>query len=69
MLLESKKFKNVIVWSRDFRIDQYVSWCLAAEDLSLDTIWAKYEDFCKPLPMKLGPDLTYLQASDKAIIL
>ena len=29
-------------------MDQYVSWCLPAEDLSLDVIWAKYEDFCKP---------------------
>ena len=29
-------------------MDQYVSWCLPAEELSLDTIWAKYEDFCKP---------------------
>ena len=29
-------------------MDQYVSQCLSAEDLSLDTIWAKYENFCKP---------------------
>ena len=29
-------------------MDQYVSWCLPTEDLSLDVIWAKYEDFCKP---------------------
>ena len=48
MLPESKKCKKVIAWSRDFGMDQYVSWCLPTEDLSLDTIWAKYEDFCKP---------------------
>ena len=29
-------------------MDQYVSWCLPPEDLSLDVIWAKFEDFCKP---------------------
>ena len=29
-------------------MDQYVSWCLPNEDLSLEVIWSKYEDFCKP---------------------
>ena len=29
-------------------MDQYVFWCLPAEDFCLDTILAKYEDFCKP---------------------
>ena len=29
-------------------MDQYVLWHLHAEDLSLDVIWAKYENFCKP---------------------
>ena len=29
-------------------MDQYVSWCLSTKDLSLDVIWAMYEDFCKP---------------------
>ena len=29
-------------------MDQYVSQCMSAEDLSLDVIWANYEDFCKP---------------------
>ena len=48
MLPESKKCKKVIAWSGDFGMDQYVSWCLPVEDLCWDTIWAKYEDFCKP---------------------
>ena len=47
MLPESKKCNNIIVWSGDFGMDQYVSWCLCTEDLNLDTIWAKYEEFCK----------------------
>ena len=29
-------------------IDQYVSWDLPPEDLSLKVIWKKFEDFCKP---------------------
>ena len=28
-------------------MDEYDSWCLPPEDLSLDVIWAKFEDFCK----------------------
>ena len=48
MLPESKKCKNVIVWGGDFGMDQYMLWCLPKEDLSLDVIWSKYEDFCKP---------------------
>ena len=31
-----------------FGMDQYVSWCLPAEELTLDTIWGKFEEFCKP---------------------
>ena len=30
------------------RMDQYVSWNLPKEDLSLDTIWEHFEEFCKP---------------------
>ena len=48
MLPESKKCKKVMALSGDFGMDQYVPWCLPMEDLWLDTIWAKYEDFCKP---------------------
>ena len=40
--------KKVIAWSGDFGIDQYVSWGLSSEDFNLDTIWGKYEEFCKP---------------------
>ena len=67
MLPESKKCKKVIAWSGDFGMDQYVSWCLPTEDPSLEVIWAKYEDFASHRPIKLGSDLTYWQASDKAI--
>ena len=29
-------------------MDQYVSWCLPAEELNLHTISGKFEEFCKP---------------------
>ena len=29
-------------------MDQYVSWCLAVEELNLDTIWGKFEELYKP---------------------
>ena len=48
MLPESKKCKKVIAWSVDFEMDQYVSQCLAADEVRLDTILSKYEDICKP---------------------
>ena len=47
MLPDSKKCKKVIAWSGDFGMDQYVSWCLPPEDLSLVVIWVTFEDFCK----------------------
>ena len=29
-------------------MDQYVSWNLPEDELSLDTIWDRFEEFCKP---------------------
>ena len=48
MLPEAKKCKKVIVWCGDIGMDQYVSRCFPDEDLSLEVIWSKHEDFCKP---------------------
>ena len=48
MLSERRKCKKVITWSVDFSMDQYVSWSLSTENLILDTIWEKFEEFCKP---------------------
>ena len=33
-LPEQQKCKKVIAWSGDFGMDQYVSWCLSAEELN-----------------------------------
>ena len=47
-LPECQKCKKVVAWSGDFGMDQYVSWSLPKENLSLDTIWECFEEFCKP---------------------
>ena len=46
-LPECQKCKKFIVWSGDFGMDQYVSWWLSKDDMKLDTIWERFEDFCK----------------------
>ena len=47
-LPEQQQCKKVIAWSGDCRIDQYVSWDLSSHELTLETIWGKYEEYCKP---------------------
>ena len=46
-LPECQKCKKVIMWSSDFGMDQYVSWRLSKDHMNLDTIWKRFEDFCK----------------------
>ena len=41
MLMEKRR-------SGDFGIDQYVSWNLTNEELTLDVIWERFEEFHKP---------------------
>ena len=48
MLPEKRQCKKVIAWSGDFGMDQYVSWSLSSEELTLDTIGEKHTEFCKP---------------------
>ena len=48
MLPEERQCKKVVVWSGEFGIDQYVSWNLSTDELTLDTIWERFEEFCKP---------------------
>ena len=43
-----QKCQKVIVWSSDFGMDLYVSWNISKEDLTLDAIWTKFEEFSKP---------------------
>ena len=47
-LPENQQCRKVITWSGDCRRDQYVSWNLSSIELTLETIWGKYEEYCKP---------------------
>ena len=46
-LPEQQKWKKVIAWSGDCGMDQYVSWNLSSNELTLNIIWGKYEEYCK----------------------
>ena len=46
-LPEHQMCKKVIAWSSDFGRDQYLSWGLSKDKMNLDTIWERFEDFCK----------------------
>ena len=37
-----------MAWSDNFGMDQYVFWGLPTDQLTLDTIWGRFEEFCKP---------------------
>ena len=52
-LPEHQKCKKVIAWSGNCSMDQYVSWNLPSSDLTLDIIWGKYEEYCKPQSNKV----------------
>ena len=47
-LLEKQKCQKVIAWSGEFSMDLYVSWSLPKEELTLDMIWVRFEEFSKP---------------------
>ena len=62
--------KKVIAWNGDFGMDQYASWCLPAEELTLDTIWGKFEEFFKPQSNEVWAHfdlLTSFRQGDKSI--
>ena len=48
-----QKCQKVIAWSGDFGMDLYVSWNIPKEDLTLDAIWTKFEEFSKPQTNKV----------------
>ena len=43
-----QKCQKIIAWSGDFGMDLYLSWNIPKDDLTLDTIWNKFEEFSKP---------------------
>ena len=38
----------MIQWLGDVGLDMYISWALPAANVTLETIWSKFEEFCKP---------------------
>ena len=43
-----QKCQKVIDWLGDFSMDLYISCNLPKEELTLDTIWARFKEFSKP---------------------
>ena len=53
MLPKPRKYKNVLAWSGDFGLGQYVSWNIPSEELTLEVIWKKgLKNFANHKPMK-----------------
>ena len=48
-----QKCQKVIAWSGDFGMDLYVSWSIPKEELTLDAIWTRFEEFSKPQSNKV----------------
>ena len=48
MLSDARKCKKVVAWSGEFGIDKVISWDLSPEETTLEVIWQKFEEFCKP---------------------
>ena len=40
--------QKMIQWLGDVGLDMYISWALPATDVTLQTIWSKFKEFCKP---------------------
>ena len=66
-LPECQICKKAVAWSGNFGMDQYVSWNLPKEDLSLDTIWEHFEEFCKPQANEVRACFDLLTSSTKEI--
>ena len=49
-----QKWQKIIAWSGDFGMDLYVSWNIPKDDITLDAIWNKFEEFSKPQTNEVG---------------
>ena len=70
MLPEARKCKMIVTWSGDFGLDQYISWNLSNEDVTLEVIWKQFEEFCKPQANELRARfglLTSLRHADMSV--
>ena len=67
MLPEARKCKKVVAWSGNFGLDQYSCWNLSSEELTLEVLWEKCEQFCKPQSNEVRARFDLLTSFRKAI--
>ena len=48
-----QKCQKIIAWSGNFGMDLYISWNIPKDNLTLDMIWNKFEEFSKPQTNKV----------------
>ena len=69
-LSESRQCKKLISWSGDDGMDLVVSWGLTDGDLTVETLWMKFEEFCKPQANEVRARfdlLTNFRQGDKSV--
>ena len=66
MLPDARKCKRIVAWSGDFGLDQYISWNFSNEKLTLEVIWKKFEEFCKPQANELRARFDFLTSFRQA---
>ena len=69
-LSETRQCKKLISWSGDDGMDLVVSWSLTDSELTLNTLWTKFEDFCKPQSNEVRAQfdlLTSFRQGDKSV--
>ena len=69
-LSESRQCKKLISWSGDDGMDLVVSWGLTDRELTLETLWTNFEDFCKPQSNEVRARfdlLTSFRQGDKSV--
>ena len=70
MFPEARKSKKAVAWSGDCGLDQYISWNLSSEELTLEVIWQKFEEFRKPQANEVRGRfdlLTSFQQDDRSV--
>ena len=62
-LPEKQKCQKVITRSGDFSMDLYVFWSLPKEELILDMIWVRFEEFSKPQSNEVRAHFNHFQST------
>ena len=70
ILLETRQCKKLISWSGDDGLDLVVSWDLTDKNITLETLWSKFEEFFKPQANEVRARfdlLTNFRQGDKSV--